>query len=226
MFTISQTIALCNKRPIAFKEGLRDSNPLEDIPDAITPEVLIKGHPIIDVNINPNLQPDLIAEWEKDPIQSVKINYEKLKICRERLIEQYNEEFLSTLIHQATDDKCRYAPKKHFPLNIGDIILLVERHQKSSNYPLAIVRQVFKNSLGEVTEVQAFKGLTRELVRRHVTSVIPYLTNKDVDLSENAPITDCDTSEDYDNNPGPRPVRRAAQAAQDTRRRLIKNNLL
>ena len=65
LFTVSHTIALCNKRPIAFKEGLRDSNPLEDIPEAITPEVLMKGHPIVDVNINPKLQPDLIAEWKE-----------------------------------------------------------------------------------------------------------------------------------------------------------------
>ena len=138
-------------------------------------------------------------------------------ICREKLIQQYNEEFLSTLIHQATDDKCRYAPKNHFSLKVGDVVLLVEKHQKPSSYPLAIVRQIFQNTLGEITEVKAFKGSTKELVRRHVTSLIPYLTHKDSDMSENAQTIESDDSDDENLDGNSRPARKAAQVAQDNR---------
>ena len=40
---------------------------------------------------------------------------------------------------------------------------------------MAIVTKVFTNSRDEVTDVVAKKGRTREIVKRHVTSVIPLL---------------------------------------------------
>ena len=103
---------------------------------------------------------------------------------------------------------------------------MVEKHQKPSNYPLAIVRQIFQNTFGEITEAKAFKGSTKELVRRHVTSLIPYLTHKDSDKCENVQSIKSDDYDDENLDGNSRPARKAAQVAQDNRHKLIRKNLL
>ena len=53
---------------------------------------------------------------------------------------------------------------------------------------MAIIREVVKNDLGEVTSILAFKGGSRELIRRHVSSIIPYLSpNIDFNVSAKKP---------------------------------------
>ena len=54
-----------NKRPIVFKESLRDKYNVNDI-TAISPECLLRGHDLISLNVIPELQvsPDLEdPEW-------------------------------------------------------------------------------------------------------------------------------------------------------------------
>ena len=61
---------------------------------------------------------------------------------------------------------------------------------------MAIVTEVEENSLGEVVSATLLKGGTKELTRRHVTSLIPILTGEDYDnnrpsstpRSETAPL--------------------------------------
>ena len=98
---------------------------------------------------------------------------------RENLIEIYQNEFLAQLVYQATDAKDRFKPVKHTKLSNNDVILLREPHTKPQNYPLARVIDVTVNRLGEVTAVQAMKGNNREVVRRHVSSVIPLLRGEE-----------------------------------------------
>ena len=178
-FLVAQTISLANKRPVAFKEGLRDDNPSEDVPEVITPEILLRGTNFIDINIIPDLQSDLVANWENDPVGSIKDSYKKLQICRETLIKNYNEEFLSTLITQAVDKKDRYMRKTHLKLNVGDLVLLKEPLLKPPVYPLGIILKVFSNINDEVTHVLVRKGATKETVKRHVTQIIYLLSCSD-----------------------------------------------
>ena len=56
-FLIFQTIHLVNRRPVAFRESLRDANLKEEIPAPITPEILLKGYELVSLNIIPGLQP-------------------------------------------------------------------------------------------------------------------------------------------------------------------------
>ena len=61
---VCQTIHLANRRPIAFREALRqpDSNLL---PSPITPEILLKGHELVSVHVIPsqsNMDPDSISD--------------------------------------------------------------------------------------------------------------------------------------------------------------------
>ena len=217
-FLVSQTIHLVNKRPIAFKESLRDGE--VDYLDPITPEILIRGFEIPSLNIIPKLQPipDDDFDWNKneDHTKLIKQEYGKLIEARKRLYKIYYGEFLSTLISQATDRKDRYRPVNHEKLGPGDIVLLKEPLCKPSSYPMAIVKDVNINSLGEVTGVTVFKGKTRESVKRHVSSVIPLLKDSllkpDIDLN----IADrLDNSDD--------PPRRYARKAATKCRNLLKN---
>ena len=107
------------------------------------------------------------------------IVYKKLRKAREYLINIYNTEFLAKLMDQATDKKGRYQPMSHKLLvgrgcssYKGSII-------KTTNFPMSIVREVQVNSLGEVTGATIMKGKSREIVKRHVSSLIPLLGRKE-----------------------------------------------
>ena len=103
--------------------------------------------------------------------------YRKLREAKERLVKHYHGEFLNTLIVQAIDKKDRYKKVKHEKLQVGDIVLLVEHCTKRYLYPMGRVQSEESNDLDEVTAVYIFKGASREVVYRHVTSVILLLSN-------------------------------------------------
>ena len=54
-FLIFQIVSLVNKRPIAFKEGSRDNDVNQMIPNPITPEMLIRGYELVSLNLIPGL---------------------------------------------------------------------------------------------------------------------------------------------------------------------------
>ncbi|XP_064096674.1 uncharacterized protein LOC135208434 isoform X2 [Macrobrachium nipponense] len=168
-FIIEQAVHLINRRPIAFKESLRDAL---DVPEAITPEMLIHGYSLASINIIPNLQlSEGDLEWSIDnPVDEIRNKYHKLLKVKSNLIEKYNFEFLTNLIYQATNEKSRYKPVDHKKPEIGDIVLIKETNTKPSNYPMAVVKKIKINELDEVSEVELLKGGSRELVRRHVVN--------------------------------------------------------
>lgn len=178
-FLICHTVHLVNRRPIAFQEGLRDSSN-DTVPNPITPEKLIHGHDLVSLNIIPDLQPDPDPDpdWliNTDPVDKVLESYQKLKKARSRLIDTYNSEFLSHLMSQAVNAKSRYQPVNHKALQKGDIVLLKEDNCKMNNYPMGIVKEIRTNCNDEVTGVTLLKGKTREVVKRHVSSLIPILS--------------------------------------------------
>ena len=51
---------------------------------------------------------------------------------------------------------------------------------KRVNYPMGIIKSVTVNSLNEVTSVEVMKGDTREVVKRHITTIIPLLSVREV----------------------------------------------
>ena len=100
----------------------------------------------------------------------------------------YNEQFINQLIDQAINDKSRYKKVTHTPIEIGDLVLLKEACTKPSNYPMARVKRVTVNDLGEVTGAVVAKGATGEWVKRHSSAIIPLLRLK----STNMPNTSAD----------------------------------
>ena len=170
-----QAVHLVYRRPVAYRESLRDCT-TDSLPVPITPELLIRGYNL-SVSIIPSLQSlddlELDPNFDTDPISIIRDSNAKLRKVRTNLIEIYNIEFLTKLIGQATDDKSRYKPVSHDPVEVGDIVLLRKVHYKPTNFPMAVVKSVIINDLSEVTAVTVFKGVTRELVKRHASTIIP-----------------------------------------------------
>ena len=180
-FIIAQTVHIVNRRPIAFKEGLRDSSG-NDVPVALTPEKLIKGFDLNSINVIPELHPDFESEeeWLSNAPHNIILNNDtKLKKVRERLLDLYNGEFLGTLIHQATNVKNRYQNVAHKTLKKGDIVMIKEPLLKPQYYPMGIVKDVQTNEGGEVTGAMVLKGTTREITKRHASVLIPILCSDD-----------------------------------------------
>ena len=86
---------------------------------------------------------------------------------------------------------------------------------------MAIVREINKNDLGEVTDVVLLKGGTREIVKRHVQCLIPYL-----DYDEQSNDNEIIPNSDLPNNDDPklRPLRAAAAKAKDRIKNMTLNN--
>ena len=146
------------------------------MPAPITQELLLKGYDTPALNIIPEVKSNE-KEWIPDGSDKViKDSYLKLEKIRQRLCDSYNQEFLSTLIRQAVDKKSRYKPVNHKKLQVGDIVLIKTEHVKAFKYPMGVVTKTFENDLGEVTSAIVKKGTTKEKVKRHVSSLIPYLT--------------------------------------------------
>ena len=203
---VCKTAHVMNRRPLIFKEYLTDSEQI-DVPTTITPENLIFARELLSLNIIPYLVPFEIYDGFKlnSSEDSLVRDYAKLRKVNDRLVDTYSQEFLSNLVEQATSKKGRFKPIKHESLNIGDVVLLKEDNTKMNNFPLGIVRQVTKNSLGEVTSAVVFKGGTREEVTRHSTSLILLLKSA-------VPIEDVPTRDTPHTTDGP-PVRNSRQAA-------------
>ena len=89
----------------------------------------------------------------------------------------YNEEFLANLIKHPVNKKDRFKPVLHKKLKENDIVLIKEENMKRINLLLGIVKKIISNGLGEVTAAEVRKGRKNEIVKRHVSSLIPVLSS-------------------------------------------------
>ena len=236
-FLIEQTRHIINRRPIAFKESLR-SNDGEDVPEAITPEKIIKGFELNSINVIPDLQNDPTDDpaWlPSDPINGIIRQYDKLKRVRKNLKKIYESEFLQTLIKQATNEKKRYVPCSHKNLKIGDVVIIKEENTKIHHYPMGIVTDILVNHNGEVTGATILKGKTREVTKRHSSNIIPILspskeTEKGNPKPETMPSSISIPKEDQNSlRPGRKKVnsiRKAAQRSRKATRELKEKDLI
>ena len=171
-FLLCKIVDLLNKRPVAFKESLR-SLPGDEVPVCISPEMLIKGYETCTLNIIPQTQSYNFEDPDFEPSSNtISKDYEHICKVKSRLIDLYHSEFMTNLITQAIDKRDRYRPVTHKRLKPGDIVLLVEPHQKRYSFPMARVQRVETNSMNEVTAAYVYKVVTKELVYRHSTSLI------------------------------------------------------
>ena len=173
LFVISRAVCLLNKRPIAFREALGDDFGVGELPAPITPEVLLRGHDLLTLNILPYQSVEIDPEWtpNSNGTTHIKTSFDILGQNRTKLIEIYQNEFLADLTRQATDKPQLYRKINHEKLEVGDIVVLKEPNMKSVHFPMGRVLETTVNSLGEVTDVVLLKG-NKEKVKRHVKSLI------------------------------------------------------
>ena len=223
-FTLAQATCLVNKRPIAFKESLRDSGTSGVLPAPITPECLLRGHDLVTLNILPCQNIEVDPDWTPDSNSGMHIqsSFNILHKNRNKLNEIYNEEFIADLSRQATNTPDKYRPVKHDRLEPGDVVLLKEPNTKCLNFPMGIVTDVTINSIGEVTKVDIRKG-NREKVQRHVNSLILLLKNYDSESGDLELKADNDLAKSLEKS---RPKRQAAIASKTRTAGLISENLV
>ncbi|XP_018025685.1 uncharacterized protein LOC108681191 [Hyalella azteca] len=220
---VAQITCLVNKRPVAFKETLRDSS--ISLPSPITPEALLRGYVLHSPLVLPHVSeaPD-DPEWvpSMEAADLVRENFAKLNAVRRKLVDKYNSQFIPSLITQATSKKDGFRPVKHKVLGVNDLVLLKEPNQKRYNYAMGRVTEVTLNHLGEVTEVSVLKG-NGGTVRRHVTSLIPLLTaSPTTETRSPVPPNQPIVMETEAN----RPRRLAAQRGRGKIKDLIERNLI
>lgn len=167
-FFVQHRIHVINKRPISFREVLRENSPSRDLPEIITPELLVKGREVHSINIVPELHTGPLVSGASVPDGD---SHSPMAVVRQRLAKIYDEQLRQTLLTQATDKKGRYKTVRHTALQPGDIVLLADPFLKQYNFPVAMVCSVEKNSIGEVTEVIVTRQHKHKL-RRHVSSLI------------------------------------------------------
>ena len=176
-FFVAEARHLVNRRPITFLESLRDCSG-EEIPDYISPESLLFGRHLLSTNIIPTLQPvefgTLDSDQNFDPSQHVKNMNSKFTKIRANLRDLYHSEYYAKLLKESVDRKGKYAPVTHDKICVNDLVLIKDEFCKPTNYPMARVRSVTENELGEITGAVLVKG-NREVVKRHSSVIIPLL---------------------------------------------------
>ena len=105
---------------------------------------------------------------------------------------------------------------------MGDIVLIKKPMTKASNYSKAVVKDIVTNDMNEVTGAVVMKGKTRELLKRHSSTLIPLLSknemyNLEVD-EKNLPDPDS-TNVWYKE----RPKRKAARESEIKTRNILCN---
>lgn len=199
-FIVYQTVNLVNRRPIAFKESLRD---MDVLPCPITPENLLRGYNTVSINLLPYLHPtddgDPDFSLTENITDFLRNTHSHLRKVRENLFELCHREFLADLIGQAVNVSDRYKPVHHTKLAVGDVVLIKEPNTKICNYPMAIVKSVVENIHGEVTGATVLKGTTKELVKRHSSTLIPLLTKSETSfkISEDLQNTSDSVSDNF-----------------------------
>ena len=80
-FLVCNVIHIVNRRPIAFKEALRENS--IDVPEPLTPEILLRGHELSSLNLIPELHP---VAFDDDFISDIPSNVKNnsLKFCKIR----------------------------------------------------------------------------------------------------------------------------------------------
>lgn len=222
---IQKINSLINKRPIAFKSELSTLKHYE-VPEPITPEMLIKGYETKMMDIVPaqetfeDYRGDDLEDYSPN-IDSINTAYTNLRAAKGRLREAYHHEFLGSLISQAVDKKDRYKPVKHDQLKVGDIVLIIEPNMKRLVYPMGKIEKIEKNYLGETTSAWIFKGSTRETVYRHVNSII-LLLSRGIDQGE---VNKNETQEHVCHSKGVagRPQRKAAVNCREKLRSYVES---
>jgi hypothetical protein len=195
---VKQCTCLANKRPLCNHSALRDQNTDSEF-KIVTPELLKFGYELAILEV---LSPRKDI-WTPEELKDSKVvykNVDQLMKIKNSIREFYHDEFLYSLLDDATKNKGRYLPVKHQILTPGDVCLIKDPFVKQSCFPLGLVQKVVKNSLGEVTSAVVLKA-NKSLITRDSSDLVLLVRaeNYDPDISLND--DEClNENQDSDNN--------------------------
>lgn len=217
-FLVREARMLINKRPIAFSNSLNKLDPELSI-SVLTPEIIMNGREIPCFSILPQLHSESVdTDFILEDRQKVIIDrYKKLCKVRRKLEDLYQSEFVSNLMHLATDRKARYKQYSHTELKLGDLVSVRSDGLKPYNFHLGIITAIEKNDIGEVVAASLRKS-NGEVIRRHSSDLILLLNAQLEDSLESK--SDClDVIE-----PNVKIKRKAAVKCDVLNKKLLANN--
>ena len=173
-FITSECKMLVNKRPICYKDSLREASEDPSIP-IITPELLLKGYEVDFLSVIPQLS-DTFDDKDYVPYptknkEDLFESFKKLQTCKTELNKLYYNEFIDNLRLQSLDKASRYRSRSHDILDEGDLVLIRQAMIKPYFHPLGVVLKVTRNSLGENVSVTVRKA-NKEIIVRHATDLV------------------------------------------------------
>ena len=174
---VAETKHLVNKRPIVLKEILSSNQVNDEIPFAITPELLIKGYVVPSLNILPHNSSDELEDQDWSPNNSSKLfdSYKHLSAVRNNIANLYDDFFLKDLEMKATNAPNRYKKYSQADLKLNDVVSIKTKLLKPFHYPVGTVESIEKNSLGEINAISVRKS-NGEIIRRHPCDIVPLLS--------------------------------------------------
>ena len=217
-FLVAETAHLMNKRPIALKEMLSANEVTNEVPFALTPEIILKGYSVPSMNILPlESKDDLVDQtWSPDGASKLYESFRQLSTVRNNISDLYSECFAMDLEKKATNQPNRYKKQPLSELKINDVVSIKTRLLKPYNYPIGTVVDIEYNSINEINAVSV-KKTNGETVRRHPSDIIILLSS---------PVTERKTSNDISPSSSDISIRRnpdreAKQLCQSRNKELV-----
>ncbi len=168
---VKQCICYSNKRPLNSFCALRDQD-VNISYRVLTPEVLKLGYETAVIEIN--LPKQELDNWTPEQLKDPKIafeNIEKLIKIKDNIRNFYHDEFLYSLMDQASRLKGKYLPVSHQVLNVGDICIIKDPFVKPSHMPYGIIVSTTKNTLGEVIKADIRKA-NKSIITRDISDIV------------------------------------------------------
>ena len=221
---VAEAMHLVNKRPIALKEMLSSSDITNEMPYALTPEVLIKGYQVPSLNILPLSSNDDLhdPDWTSSGTSKLYDSFRQLSAVRNKIADIYSDCFSLDLEKKATNIPNRFKKQSLVDLKVNDVVKIKTRLLKPFNYPMGIVTSIERNSLDEINAVSVRKS-NGEVLRRHPSDIIILLSAPDV---EQTIANDNTLDQAKDNTPSVRknPQRKAKLICQRKNTELVKKH--
>lgn len=178
---IKQCVCLANKRPLNGFSSLRDQN-VDHSYRILTPEVLKFGYEtcVLEVNVPENDADN----WTPEQLDNSKIafqNIEQIIKIKGKIRDFYHDEFLYSLMDDATRHKGKYLPVKHQHIKPNDIVIIRDPYVKPSSQPMGLVLKTTKNALNEVTQAVVLKA-NKAIVTRDSSDLTLLLRGKDSEM--------------------------------------------
>lgn len=167
---VKQCICYANKRPLTNLSALRNQD-VSSTYRILTPEVLKLGYEtaVVDINL-----PNEESDWTPDQLKNNNIafdNIDQLVKIKQRIRSFYHDEFLYSLMDQATRLKGKYLPVKHQKLSVGDICIIKDPFVKPNLMPLGTIESVHENSLGEIVSADIRKA-NKTIITRDSSDIV------------------------------------------------------